>query len=100
MANYQADEISTDNKKAVAVDEFGTVVREIIKKDVSFNKRPAYPTMWSTGINPFAKILGKKISNFGSQVFVMNNTSQTIPLSNGAEASFLLLEIAWETLEN
>jgi hypothetical protein len=91
MANYQADEISTDNKKAVAVDEFGTVVREIIKKDVSFNKRPAYPTMWSTGINPFAKILGKKISNFGSQVFVMNNTSQTIPLSNGAEASFLLL---------
>ena len=91
MANYQADEISTDNKKAVAVDEFGTVVREIIKKDVSFNKRPAYPTMWSTGINPFAKILGKKISNFGSQVFVINNTSQTIPLSNGAEASFLLL---------
>jgi hypothetical protein len=91
MANYQADEISTGNKKAVAVDEFGTVVREIIKRDVSFNKRPAYPTMWSTGINPFAKILGNKISNFGSQIFVMNNTSQTIPLSNGAEASFLLL---------
>lgn len=91
MANYQADEISTGNKKAVAVDEFGTVVREIIKRDVSFNKRPAYPTMWSTGINPFAKILGSKISNFGSKIFVMNNTSQTIPLSNGAEASFLLL---------
>jgi hypothetical protein len=91
MANYQADEISTGNKKAVAVDEFGTVVREIIKRDVSFNKRPAYPTMWSTGINPFAKILGNKISNFGSQIFVMNNTSQTIPLSNGAEASFFLL---------
>ena len=91
MANYQADEISTGNKKAVAVDEFGTVVREIIKRDVSFNKRPAYPTMWSTGINPFVKILGSKISNFGSKIFVMNNTSQTIPLSNGAEASFLLL---------
>jgi hypothetical protein len=91
MSNYQADEIAANNKKAVAVDEFGTVVREIIKRDVSFNKRPAYPTMWSTGINPFAKILGKKISNFGSQIFVMNNTSQTIPLSNGAEASFLLL---------
>jgi hypothetical protein len=91
MSNYQADEIAANNKKAVAVDEFGTVVREIIKRDVSFNKRPAYPTMWSTGINPFAKIIGKKISNFGSQIFVMNNTSQTIPLSNGAEASFLLL---------
>ena len=91
MAGYEADEISANNKKAVAVDEFGTVVREIIKRDVSFNKRPAYPTMWSTGINPFAKILGSKISNFGSQIFVMNNTSQTIPLSNGAEASFLLL---------
>jgi hypothetical protein len=91
MANYQADEISMNNKKEIAIDEFGTVVREIIKKDVTFNKRPAYPVMWSTGINPFAKILGEKISNFGSQVFVMNNTSQTIPLSNGAEASFLLL---------
>ena len=91
MAGYEADEISANNKKAVAVDEFGTVVREIIKRDVSFNKRPAYPTMWSTGINPFAKILVSKISNFGSQIFVMNNTSQTIPLSNGAEASFLLL---------
>jgi hypothetical protein len=91
MAQYEDDEISSDNKKATAVDEFGTVVREIIKRDVSFNKRPAYPVMWSTGINPFAKILGQKVSNFGSQIFVMNNTSQTIPLSNGAEASFLLL---------
>lgn len=91
MADYQADEIAANNKKAVAVDEFGTVVREIVTRDVSFNKRPAYPTMWSTGINPFAKILGSKISNFGSKIFVMNNTSQTIPLSNGAEASFLLL---------
>jgi hypothetical protein len=91
MAQYDKDEIPSDNKKSTAVDEFGTVVREIITRDVSFNKRPAYPTMWSTGINPFAKILGSKISNFGSKIFVMNNTSQTIPLSNGAEASFLLL---------
>ena len=91
MANYKEDEISMNNKKEIAIDEFGTVVREIIKKDVTFNKRPAYPVMWSTGINPFAKILGEKVSNFKSEVFVMNNTSQTIPLSNGAEASFLLL---------
>jgi hypothetical protein len=90
--NFKEDEISFNNKKLTAVDEFGTVVREIIKKDVSFpsNKRPAYPVQWSTGINPFAKILGTKISNFGSQIFVMNNTSQTIPLANGAEASFFL----------
>lgn len=90
MANYQDDEIAANNKKAVAVDEFGTVVREIIKRDVSFRKRPAYPVQWSTGINRFAKILGTKISNFESQVFVMNNTSQTIPLANGAESSFFL----------
>ena len=91
MAQYDKDDIPSENKKSTAVDEFGTVVREIITRDVSFNKRPAYPTMWSTGINPFVKILGSKISNFGSKIFVMNNTSQTIPLSNGAEASFLLL---------
>lgn len=92
MSNYKDDEISSGNKKLTAVDEFGTVVREIVKRDVSFtaNKRPAYPVQWSTGINPFAKILGSKISNFGSKIFVMNNTSQTIPLSNGAEASFFL----------
>lgn len=90
MANYSEDEISFGNKKQTAVDEFGTVVREIIKRDVSFRKRPAYPVQWSTGINRFAKILGTKISNFESQVFVMNNTSQTIPLANGAESSFFL----------
>jgi hypothetical protein len=90
IANYSEDEIASGNKKATAVDEFGTVIREIIKTDVSFSKRPSYPVKWSTGINPFAKILGQKVSNFGSQAFVMNNTSTTIPLSNGAEASFVL----------
>jgi len=90
MANYGEDEIASGNKRATAVDEFGTVIREIVKTDVSFSKRPSYPVKWSTGINPFAKILGQKVSNFGSQAFVMNNTSTTIPLSNGAEAAFVL----------
>lgn len=90
IANYSEDEISFGNKKQTAVDEFGTVVREIVRRDVSFRKRPAYPVQWSTGINRFARILGTKISNFESQVFVMNNTSQTIPLANGAESSFFL----------
>lgn len=90
MANYTQDEISLGNKKEVAIDEFGTVIREIIKADVTFSKRPSYPVKWSTGINPFAKILGQKISNFDSEVYVMNNTSTTIPLSNGAEASLVL----------
>ncbi len=90
IGNYSADEVSLGNKKEVAIDEFGTVIREIIKADVTFSKRPAYPVKWSTGINPFAKILGQRISNFDSEVYVMNNTSTTIPLSNGAEASLVL----------
>jgi len=90
IGNYSADEVSLGNKKEVAIDEFGTVIREIIKADVTFSKRPAYPVKWSTGINPFAKILGQRTSNFDSEVYVMNNTSTTIPLSNGAEASLVL----------
>ena len=90
MGNYTEDEISSGNKKETSVDEFGTVIREIIKTDVSFTKRPSYPVKWSTGINPYAKILGQKLSNFGSEAYILNNTSTTIPLSNGAEASLVL----------
>lgn len=87
---YTSDEISSENLKQTGLDEFGTVVREIFKQKVKFDTRPGYPIKWSTGINKYANIIGQKISNFGAEVYVLNNTSTTIPLSNGMEASLYI----------
>jgi hypothetical protein len=89
--NYTQDEqVITENKKKTALDEFGTVVREILKVDVKYDSRPSYPIKWSTGINNYANIIGQKISNFGAQAYILNNTSTTIPVSNGLEASLYI----------
>ena len=90
MSNYSQDEISLANKKLTALDEFGTVVREILKVDIKYDSRPSYPIKWSTGINKYANIIGQKVSNFGAQAFILNNTSTSIPVSNGLEASLYI----------
>jgi len=90
ISNYSEDEISLGNKKLTALDEFGTVVREILKVDIKYDSRPSYPIKWSTGINKYANIVGQKVSNFGAQAFILNNTSTSIPVSNGLEASLYI----------
>lgn len=85
--NFEADEV---NRKGVALDEFGTVVREIAKVKTKFDSRPAYPIKWSTGDNKFAKVLGYKVSNFGGEAYVLNNASTTIPLADGEAANFYI----------
>ena len=90
IGNYSEDEISIANKKLTALDEFGTVVREILKVDIKYDTRPSYPIKWSTGINNYASLIGQKISNFGAQAYVLNNTSTSIPVSNGLEASLYI----------
>lgn len=86
-ANYEADEATS---KGVALDEFGTTVREIIKVKTKFDSRPAFPIKWSTGDNKFAKVLGYKVSNFGGEAYVLNNTSTTIPLADGDTSNFYI----------
>ena len=88
--NYTEDELNNGAKKETAVDEFGTVVREIAQVGIKYDTRPAYPIKWSTGINSNANIIGQKISNFGAQAYVLNNTSSTIPLSNGIDANLYI----------
>jgi len=68
--------------KGTAIDEFGTVVREIVKSNIKFDTRPAYPVLWSTGANPNAVLLGTKVSSFGAEAYVLNNSSTTIPLQD------------------
>ena len=70
------------DKKGTSIEEFGSVVREIIKTKVKFDTRPAYPVLWSTGANPNAVLLGTKVSNFGAESYVLNNASTTIPLQD------------------
>jgi hypothetical protein len=77
-------------KRGIGIDEFGTVVREILKVSTKFDSRPAYPIKWSTGDNKYAKVLGYKVSNFGGEAYVLNNTSTTIPLADGEAASFYI----------
>lgn len=83
---YQKDDEVT--QRGIGIDEFGTVVREIIKVNTKFDSRPAYPIKWSTGDNKYAKVLGYKVSNFGGEAYVLNNTSTTIPLADGSYNSF------------
>jgi len=70
------------DKKGTSIDEFGTVVREIVKSSVKFGARPAYPILWSTGANPNAVLVGTKVSSFGAEAYVLNNSSTTIPLQD------------------
>ncbi len=80
-----------DNQgKPSALDEFGTSVREIRKVSLRYNSAPAYPIKFSTGLNKSAKILGSKLSNFGGETYVLNNSSALTPLNDEQSATFYL----------
>lgn len=76
------DEKDEIDAKGTSIDEFGTVVREIVKSSVKFDTRPAYPILWSTGANINAVLVGTKVSSFGAEAYVLNNSSTTIPLQD------------------
>ena len=89
---YNANNAEDDtNKLKNTIEEFGSVVREIVHVKTKFNSRPSLPIKWSTGVNQYAKIIGENKSSFGGEAYVLNNTSTTIPLSDGATASFYAL---------
>jgi hypothetical protein len=81
---------SENTLKSQTVDDFGTVVREIYYVKTKLNTRPAYPLLWSTAGNKSVNIIGQSVSNFNAEAYVLNNTSTTVPLSNGAEAGFFI----------
>lgn len=75
-------------KKDAGYDEFGTVAREIIKRDVKFGSGASIPNKWTLGGNTRISILAEDKSHFGSSVFALNNTSTTVPLADGELNSF------------
>lgn len=83
--------VEQDNQaKPSALDEFGTSVREIRKVSLRYKSAPAYPIKFSTGLNKSVKILGSKLSNFGGEAFVLNNSSALTPLNDQGSATFYL----------
>ena len=86
-SNSNEDELT---KKASSVDEFGSTVREIYRLNTKFDERPAKPIDISLSLNKSAKILGSKISSYGTDIFVLNNSSTTVPLEDSLTNSLFV----------
>lgn len=86
-SNVDQDELS-DYKTKTVLEEFGSVVREIGYVKTKFSSRPAFPISWSIGNNEACRILGSKISTFGGESYILNNTSTTVPLSDNGNYSY------------
>lgn len=69
---------------ANGIDEFGTTVREIYTAKLKFDTRPAFPINVSTGLNTGATLLGSRMGNFDAEVYLLNNSSTTIPLDGSS----------------
>lgn len=84
--NSEADDLITP--KGTYFDEFGTVAREIVKREVNFGSGASLPNSWTLGGNTNATILSQEKSHFKAGVFVLNNTSTNVPLADAELNSF------------
>ena len=73
------------------LEEFGTVARELRKVTVKYQDRPAQPLYASVGINKFVQILGQRLTSFGAEIYLLNNSGTFVPLSDGQYNSFNVL---------
>lgn len=73
------------------IEEFGAVARELRIIKTKYTRRPAFPLYASTGVNSFARILGQKLTSFGAEVYVINNSGTYIPLDDSQFYSFYIL---------
>ena len=74
-----------------AIDEFGTVARELLKVNIKYDSRPAFPIITSLGLNQFVELLGYRLNSFGAEVYVLNNAGTFIPLDDSKFASFSII---------
>ena len=74
-----------------ALEEFGTMAREIRKVNARYNSRPGNPVYVSTGLSKLAEVIATKLTSFGAEIYVFNNSSTFIPLEDGDENSFFVL---------
>jgi hypothetical protein len=74
-----------------AIDEFGTVARELLKVNIKYDSRPAFPIITSLGLNQFVEMIGYRLNSFGAEVYVLNNAGTFIPLDDSRFASFSVI---------
>jgi hypothetical protein len=89
------DKIISD--KAVApgqlpyLEEFGTVAREIKRIKIKYQARPGDPLFTSVGINRFAQVLGQRLTSYGAEVYVINNSGTFVPLHDSGLHTFSVI---------
>ena len=74
-----------------AVDEFGTVARELKKIDVKYDSRPSFPVFASVGLSQYVEVLGSRLTSFGAEIYVVNNAGTFVPLDDSQFASFSII---------
>lgn len=73
------------------LEEFGTVARELRKINVKYESRPGNPIYTSTGINKYVTVLGERLTSFGAEVYVINNSGTFVPLDDSNLYSFSII---------
>ena len=73
------------------LEEFGTVAREIKRIKIKYQDRPGDPLFTSVGINKFAAVLGQRLTSFGAEVYVINNSGTFVPLDDSGLHSFSVI---------
>lgn len=73
------------------IEEFGAVARELRVVKTKYDSRPGFPLYASTGVNNLAKIIGQRLTSFGAEIYVLNNSGTFIPLDDSEFYSFYIL---------
>lgn len=73
------------------LEEFGTVAREMRKVKIKYESRPGEPLYTSTGINKYVSVLGQRLTSFGAEVYVINNSGTFVPLDDSNLYSFSII---------
>lgn len=87
---YNAGE--TRESRNGSLKEFGSVVRQIKKIKVRYDEaNPTIPLYVSSGVNKSVNVLANKLQPFTAEMFVMNNTSGFVNLSDGQYNTFQIV---------
>lgn len=70
------------------LEEFGTVARELKKIKIKYESRPGIPLYTSTGINKYVNILGQRLTSYGAEIYIINNSGTFVPLDDSELYSF------------
>lgn len=75
-------QIGTEESSKAELDEFGPAARELRYYKVRYSKSPAQPRYATTGGNGLVSILGQRLNAFGAELYVLNNSSMYVSLSD------------------